>query len=171
MTSKHILVTGGAGYIGSHTVVQLLEKQYRVTVVDSLVNANPKSLERVREIVGEELGKNLSFVQVDLVDKPALEQALSANAPYDACIHFAGLKAVGESVKLPLLYYHNNLTGTFFLLETMKKYGCKKIVFSSSATVYGTASPPLTEVVKLESESPTLMEERSLCWKRYFVTW
>ena len=145
MTSKHILVTGGAGYIGSHTVVQLLEKQYRVTVVDSLVNANPKSLERVREIVGEELGKNLSFVQVDLVDKPALEQALSANAPYDACIHFAGLKAVGESVKLPLLYYHNNLTGTFFLLETMKKYGCKKIVFSSSATVYGTASPPLTE--------------------------
>ena len=128
MTSKHILVTGGAGYIGSHTVVQLLEKQYRVTVVDSLVNANPKSLERVREIVGEELGKNLSFVQVDLVDKPALEQALSANAPYDACIHFAGLKAVGESVKLPLLYYHNNLTGTFFLLETMKKYGCKKIV-------------------------------------------
>eukprot|EP00942_MAST-04A_sp_MAST-4A-sp1_P012819 g12819.t1 len=145
LASKHILVTGGAGYIGSHTVVQLLQNDYKVTVIDSLVNANPKSLDRVREIVGDDLGKNLSFVKVDLVNKDELDKALAANAPYDACIHFAGLKAVGESVKLPLLYYHNNLTGTFFLIETMKKYGCQKIVFSSSATVYGTAAPPLTE--------------------------
>jgi UDP-glucose 4-epimerase len=142
---KHVLVTGGAGYIGSHTTVQLLQNNYKVTIVDSLVNANPKSLDRVREIVGEELGKNLFFTKVDLVNRDELDKALAANAPYDACIHFAGLKAVGESVKIPLLYYHNNLTGTFFLIETMKKYGCQKIVFSSSATVYGTASPPLTE--------------------------
>ena len=88
LASKHILVTGGAGYIGSHTVVQLLQNDYKVTVIDSLVNANPKSLDRVREIVGDDLGKNLSFVKVDLVNKDELDKALAANAPYDACIHF-----------------------------------------------------------------------------------
>ena len=131
-SQQHVLVTGGSGYIGSHTTVQLLNAGYKVTVVDSLVNSSPKSLERVRELVGEEKAKNLTFVEADLVDKPALEAALSSVGKIDSCIHFAGLKAVGESVKLPLLYYHNNLTGTFFLLEVLKNQGCSKIVFSSS---------------------------------------
>jgi UDP-glucose 4-epimerase len=142
---QHVLVTGGSGYIGSHTTVQLLNAGYKVTVIDSLVNSSPKSLDRVRALVGEERAKNLTFIEADLVDKPALEAALSSAGKIDSCIHFAGLKAVGESVKLPLLYYHNNLTGTFFLLEALKKQGCTKVVFSSSATVYGTAAPPLTE--------------------------
>ena len=129
LASKHILVTGGAGYIGSHTVVQLLQNDYKVTVIDSLVNANPKSLDRVREIVGDDLGKNLSFVKVDLVNKDELDKALAANAPYDACIHFAGLKAVGESVKLPLLYYHNNLTGTFFFNRKYEEIWLSKNCF------------------------------------------
>lgn len=145
MSQQHILVTGGSGYIGSHTTIQLLDAGYKVTVIDSLVNSNVKSLERVREIVGDEKAGNLNFIKVDMVDKPALAMALSTCGNIDACIHFAGLKAVGESVQKPLLYFHNNLTSTFFLLELMKSNGCKKIVFSSSATVYGTSSPPLTE--------------------------
>ena len=145
MSQQHILVTGGSGYIGSHTTIQLLDAGYKVTVIDSLVNSNVKSLERVREIVGDEKAGNLNFIKVDMVDKPALAMALSTCGNIDACIHFAGLKAVGESVQKPLLYFHNNLTSTFFLLELMKSIGCKKIVFSSSATVYGTSSPPLTE--------------------------
>ena len=108
---QHVLVTGGSGYIGSHTTVQLLNAGYKVTVIDSLVNSSPKSLDRVRALVGEERAKNLTFIEADLVDKPALEAALSSAGKIDSCIHFAGLKAVGESVKLPLLYYHNNLTG------------------------------------------------------------
>ena len=142
-----MLVTGGAGYIGSHTVLQLLEAGYDVTVVDNLCNSSEQALERVRQLAHiEPDSPRLHFVNVDLCDKDGLENVFKANgAPFASCIHFAGLKAVGESVKLPLKYYHNNLTGTFYLIELMQQYGCKKIVFSSSATVYGTAPPPLTE--------------------------
>ena len=127
-----ILVTGGAGYIGSHTCIELLEAGYQVVVVDNLCNSSKKSLERVQEITGKEL----TFYQDDLLDSEALD-AIFQRESIDAVIHFAGLKAVGESVQKPLEYYHNNLTGTFLLLEKMKKYQVKNFVFSSSATVYG----------------------------------
>ena len=127
-----ILVTGGAGYIGSHTCIELLEAGYQVVVVDNLCNSSKKSLERVQEITGKEL----TFYQDDLLDSEALD-AIFQRESIDAVIHFAGLKAVGESVQKPLEYYHNNLTGTFILLEKMKKYQVKNFVFSSSATVYG----------------------------------
>ncbi len=145
--SGRVLVTGGAGYIGSHTVLQLLEAGHDVTVVDNLCNSSVASLDRVRALAGIAADSpRLAFVHVDLCDRDALERVFQQNeAPFQSCIHFAGLKAVGESVQLPLKYYHNNLTGTFYLIELMQQYGCKKIVFSSSATVYGTAPPPLTE--------------------------
>lgn len=142
---KHILVTGGSGYIGSHTSVLLLQKGYKVTIVDNLINSNQKSINRIREIVGNELSNNLSFYKIDLLDENKLYNTLSSLNQIDSCIHFAGLKAVGESVKLPLLYYHNNLTGTFNLLNVLQKINCNKIVFSSSATVYGSSKPPLYE--------------------------
>ncbi|MCP4396808.1 MAG: UDP-glucose 4-epimerase GalE [bacterium] len=127
-----ILVTGGAGYIGSHTCVELLNAGYDVTVVDNLSNSKEESLIRVQEITG----KRLDFHPVDLLDKEELE-AIFTTTEIDTVIHFAGLKAVGESVSLPLKYYHNNLTGTLYLCEVMQKYGVKNMVFSSSATVYG----------------------------------
>jgi len=136
-----ILVTGGAGYIGSHTCVELLERGYDVVVVDNLDNSSEKSLERVQQITG----KAAKFYKADLLDRPALENIFDENK-VDAVIHFAGLKAVGESVSLPLKYYHNNITGTLILCEVMKSHGVKNIVFSSSATVYGNpASVPITE--------------------------
>ena len=122
-----ILVTGGAGYIGSHTCIELLEAGYQVVVVDNLCNSSKKSLERVQEITGKEL----TFYQDDLLDSEALD-AIFQRESIDAVIHFAGLKAVGESVQKPLEYYHNNLTGTFILLEKMKKYQVKNFVFSLS---------------------------------------
>lgn len=122
-----ILVTGGAGYIGNHTCIELLEAGYQVVVVDNLCNSSKKSLERVQEITGKEL----TFYQDDLLDSEALD-AIFQRESIDAVIHFAGLKAVGESVQKPLEYYHNNLTGTFLLLEKMKKYQVKNFVFSSS---------------------------------------
>ena len=127
-----ILVTGGAGYIGSHTCIELLEAGYQVVVVDNLCNSSKKSLERVQEITGKEL----TFYQDDLLDSEALD-AIFQRESIDAVIHFAGLKAVGESVQKPLEYYHNNLTGTFILLEKMKKYQVKNFVFSSSGTDLG----------------------------------
>ena len=127
-----ILVTGGAGYIGSHTCIELLEAGYDVVVVDNLVNSSPESLKRVQEITG----KKLTFHQVDLRDKSALD-AIFQSASIQAVIHFAGLKAVGESVSIPLAYYHNNLTGTLVLCEVMKARNVRNFVFSSSATVYG----------------------------------
>ena len=119
-----ILVLGGAGYIGSHTCIELLEAGYQVVVVDNLCNSSKKSLERVQEITGKEL----TFYQDDLLDSEALD-AIFQRESIDAVIHFAGLKAVGESVQKPLEYYHNNLTGTFILLEKMKKYQVKNFVF------------------------------------------
>jgi UDP-glucose 4-epimerase len=136
-----ILVTGGAGYIGSHTCVELLNAGYEVVVVDNLVNSCEESLNRVRELTGKEL----TFYKVNLLDREALE-AVFEKEKIDAVIHFAGLKAVGESVVKPLEYYHNNITGTLILCDVMRSHGVKSIVFSSSATVYGDpAFIPITE--------------------------
>jgi UDP-glucose 4-epimerase len=143
--NQHILVTGGTGYIGSHTVIQLLLKGDKVTIIDNLSNSNHKVLERIKLIVGEKLFQNLNFKKLNLCDEQKLDKFLSNQPKFDSCIHFAGLKAVGESVKLPLLYYHNNITGTIFLLKLLIKYQCYNFIFSSSATVYGNSHPPLKE--------------------------
>ena len=137
-----VLVTGGAGYIGSHTCVELLERGYDVVVIDNLVNSNPKSLDRVAEITG----KKVTFYQKDVRDRAALDQILDTHKDIDCCIHFAGLKAVGESVSMPLEYYDNNLNSTVTLCEALRDHGVKNIVFSSSATVYsGDNEVPLRE--------------------------
>ena len=136
-----ILVTGGAGYIGSHTCVELLENGHEVVIVDNLYNSSPKAVERIGEITG----KTPIFYQADLVDRAALEKIFDAH-DFDAVIHFAGYKAVGESVEKPIEYYTNNLYGTLTLTDVMRKHGVKKIIFSSSATVYGDpAFVPITE--------------------------
>ena len=141
-----VLVTGGTGYIGSHTVVELLEEGYHVVVVDNLANSSAASLDRIAQIVGPEAAAKLEFHQVDIRDRAALDKVFSA-ANVDHVIHFAGLKAVGESIEKPLEYYENNLTGTLTLLEAMRDGGCTSIVFSSSATVYGDPDElPLTEM-------------------------
>ena len=127
-----ILVTGGAGYIGSHTSLELLKAGYEVVVVDNLSNSKEESLKRIREITG----RDLSFHRIDLLDRKALSKVFDG-AGIDAVIHFAGLKAVGESVQMPLKYYHNNVTGTLILCEVMGEHNVKNLVFSSSATVYG----------------------------------
>lgn len=137
----NILLTGGAGYIGSHTIIELDKKGHSVVVVDNLVNSNKEALCRVGEIIG----KNIPFVQADVRDRAAMEAVFADNA-IDAVIHFAGLKAVGESVAKPLEYYENNMNATFVLLDVMRSHGCKNIIFSSSATVYGNpAEIPITE--------------------------
>jgi len=146
----NILVTGGAGYIGSHTCLELLQAGYQVVVVDNLVNSKEESLRRVQKLAG----KALEFHRVDLLDQPALE-AVFARSPIDAVIHFAGLKAVGESVTIPLRYYHNNITGTVTLCEVMQEYNVKNLVFSSSATVYGVPrTVPITEDFPLSATNP-----------------
>ena len=139
--SMNILLTGGAGYIGSHTIIELDKAGHSVVVVDNLVNSNPESLRRVAKIIGKEI----PFYEVDVRDKEALSKVFDENK-FDAVIHFAGLKAVGESVSKPLEYYHNNMTGTFILLDVMRQHQCRNIIFSSSATVYGDpAIIPITE--------------------------
>ena len=136
-----VLVTGGAGYIGSHTCVELLENGYDVVVMDNLYNSNEKALERVEQITG----KKVTFYNVDMLDKEAMNEIFEKEE-IDSVIHFAGYKAVGESVRKPLEYYHNNITGTLNLCDVMRKHGVKKIIFSSSATVYGDpAFVPITE--------------------------
>lgn len=136
-----ILVTGGAGYIGSHTCVELLNAGYEVVVIDNLYNSSEEALKRVEKITG----KSLKFYEGDLLNKEDIEKVFE-NESIDSVIHFAGLKAVGESVAKPLEYYHNNITGTLLLCDVMRNHGCKKIVFSSSATVYGDpAFVPITE--------------------------
>ncbi len=145
-----ILVTGGAGYIGSHTVLELLSQGNEVVVVDNLSNSSQESLRRVEALTQ----KQVTFYKMDLVDKNALEQPF-LNHSIDAVIHFAGLKAVGESVEIPLSYYQNNLTGTLNLLEVMQSNNVKRIVFSSSATVYGDpASVPITEDFPTSATNP-----------------
>ncbi len=136
-----ILVTGGAGYIGSHTCVELLNEGHEVVVVDNLYNASEKALERVQEITG----RSLTFYKADIRDKQAMNDIFDREA-IDAVIHFAGLKAVGESVVKPIEYYENNITGTLNLCDAMRNHGVKNIIFSSSATVYGDpAEIPITE--------------------------
>ncbi|MBA2479566.1 MAG: UDP-glucose 4-epimerase GalE [Planctomycetes bacterium] len=148
--TQTILVTGGAGYIGSHTCVELLAAGHRVIVVDNLDNSCEESLRRVTRITG----KRPEFHRIDLLDRPALD-AVFARESIDAVIHFAGLKAVGESVAKPLRYYHNNVTGTLHLLEIMSARGVRKLVFSSSATVYGDPQRvPITEDLPLSATNP-----------------
>lgn len=145
-----ILVTGGAGYIGSHTCVELLNSGYDVVVFDNLYNASKESLRRVEKITG----KKVKFYEADMRNKAVMEKIFAENK-IDAVIHFAGLKAVGESVQKPLMYYDNNISGTLVLLEVMGKAGCKKIVFSSSATVYGAPERlPIDEECRLSVTNP-----------------
>ncbi len=145
-----ILVTGGAGYIGSHTCVELLESGYEIAVLDNLVNSSEKSLDRIKEITGKEF----NFYKCDLLDYEATDKVFSSEK-FDGVIHFAGLKAVGESVAKPLEYYHNNITGTLNLLKIMEQHEVYNIVFSSSATVYGSPkSLPIKEDFPLSTTNP-----------------
>ena len=145
-----ILVTGGAGYIGSHTCVELLNAGYEIAVLDNLYNASTKSLDAVKKITG----KDFPFYEVDLLDYDGTEKVFKENK-FDAVIHFAGLKAVGESTQIPIKYYHNNITGTLHLLEIMEKYDVNNIVFSSSATVYGMPKTvPITENFPRSTTNP-----------------
>ena len=137
MNNQTVLVTGGAGYIGSHACVELLQAGFKVVVVDNLSNSKPESLLRVQQITG----KTLTFYQADIRDKAALTEIFAKEAP-TTVIHFAGLKAVGESCQQPLLYYNNNVYGTLVLTEVMSEANVKQLVFSSSATVYGESSSP-----------------------------
>ena len=148
--AKTILVTGGAGYIGSHTCLELLEAGHQVVVVDNLDNSSEESLRRVKELTG----KDLEFHPVDICDRPALLKVF-AGRRFDAVVHFAGLKAVGESCAIPLRYYQNNIFGTIELLKAMQENDCFNIVFSSSATVYGDpATVPITEEFPLSATNP-----------------
>lgn len=145
-----ILVTGGAGYIGSHTTIELLANGYEVIIVDNFYNSHPEVLKRIKELSG----KDFKFYELDILDKEGLKKVFSENK-IDAVIHFAGYKAVGESVAKPLMYYHNNLTSTFVLCEVMGEFGVKNIVFSSSATVYGLNNEsPLVEDLPLSTTNP-----------------
>ena len=138
----NILVTGGAGYIGSHTLIELYKAGHTAVVVDNLSNSNPEALRRVAEIIGV---PEIPFYNVDIRDREGLERVFSVHK-FDACIHFAGLKAVGESVEKPWEYYENNIAGTLVLVDVMRRHGCKNIIFSSSATVYGDpVEIPITE--------------------------
>ncbi|SHF30296.1 UDP-glucose 4-epimerase [Marinitoga hydrogenitolerans DSM 16785] len=145
-----ILITGGAGYIGSHACVEFLNAGYEIVVLDNFSNSKPEVLNRIKEITG----KDFKFYEVDLLNKKGVEKIFDENK-IEAVIHFAGLKAVGESVAIPLKYYHNNITGTLNLLEIMKEKNVKKIVFSSSATVYGNPEKvPITEDAPLSATNP-----------------
>jgi UDP-glucose 4-epimerase len=145
-----ILVTGGAGYIGSHTCVELLNRGHQVVVVDNLSNSKETSLQRVEKITG----KSVRFHKTDLLNKDDLDGIFS-NDSFDSVIHFAGLKAVGESIAMPLAYYQNNLTGTLNLCAVMQSHGVKNLVFSSSATVYGDSDKvPLNETLPVSSSNP-----------------
>lgn len=155
-----ILVTGGAGYIGSHTCVELLNTGYDVVVVDNLNNASEKALDRVRKITG----KKLTFYKADVTDKEAMNEIFDKETDISCVIHFAGLKAVGESVQKPLLYYQNNITGTLTLCDAMKEHGVKNIIFSSSATVYGKP-----EFVPITEECPKGVCTNPYGWTKHMV--
>ena len=145
-----ILVTGGTGYIGSHTCVELLDKGYEVVIFDNLSNSKRNVVDKIKDITG----KDVKFYEADLLDKESMRVVFEENK-FDAVIHFAGLKAVGESVEKPLLYYENNISGTINLCQLMNEYGCKKIIFSSSATVYGSPKTvPITEEFPLSTTNP-----------------
>jgi len=168
---RHILVTGGAGYIGSHTCIELLCAGHAVTIVDNLCNSSHISVARIATLSEN---RAPAFYQVDIRDSGGLEkifqEAINAGRPFHACIHFAGLKAVGESVTKPLLYYENNLTGGLVLFRLLDKFNCRRVVFSSSATVYGAAPVPINESAPLSASNPygqtkLMLEEilRDLC--------
>lgn len=145
-----ILVTGGTGFIGSHTCVELLENGREVVIADNLSNSKAETVDKINRITG----KSVKFYRTDILDTDGMEKIFSENQ-IDAVIHFAGLKAVGESVEKPLLYYYNNVNGTINLLRVMNKFGCKTIVFSSSATVYGSNNiPPYTEDMPTSATNP-----------------
>jgi UDP-glucose 4-epimerase len=147
----HIIVTGGAGYIGSHTCLELLNAGYQITVIDNLVNSSALALERVQELTG----RTVALFETDLLDMDAVDRIFELCDDAAAVIHFAGLKAVGESVSRPLLYYQNNITGTLNLCRVMQKYRVRNIVFSSSATVYGNPETvPITEDFPLSCTNP-----------------
>ena len=158
----NILVSGGTGFIGSHTCVELLAKGHEVVVFDNLYNSKEYVVDRIEQLSG----KKIKFYKTDMLDKEGLRKIFRENT-FDAVIHFAGLKAVGESVQKPLLYYHNNLEGTINLCEVMEEFNCKRIIFSSSATVYGSPKTvPITEDFPLSTTNPygstKLMLERVL---------
>ena len=147
---KKILVTGGAGYIGSHTAVELLESDYEVVIIDNFYNSKPEAIENIKKITN----KNFAFYEGDVRDKDILRVIFNEHK-IEAVIHFAGYKAVGESVEKPLMYYRNNIDCTLSLLEVMQEYNCKKIVFSSSATVYGEPERlPIDELCRLAVTNP-----------------
>ena len=158
-----VLVTGGAGFIGSHTVVDLLQNGYRAIIVDDLSNASEKVIDRITTIVGPQAAANLSFYVADVNDRDALERIFTEN-DVDRVIHFAGFKAVGESVTKPIEYYSNNLGNTLTLVDVMREHGVKSIIFSSSATVYGDPdSLPLTE------ESPKKPATNPYGWTKWMI--
>lgn len=145
-----VLVTGGAGFIGSHTCVSLLEAGYELVIVDNFSNSKPEALNRIKKITG----KDFKFYEADILDREAMNKIFDENS-IDSVIHFAGLKAVGESVEKPIEYYHNNITGSLVLFDVMRKHNCKTIVFSSSATVYGMNNvPPFVETMPLSTTNP-----------------
>lgn len=159
----YVLVTGGAGFIGSHTVVELLQSGYHVVIVDDLSNSSERVINRIGQIVGEEAASRLAFRKLDVNDKVALEKVFE-EFPIDRVIHFAGYKAVGESVQKPIEYYSNNLGNTLTLVDVMRNHNCKSIVFSSSATVYGDPdSLPLTE------ESPKKPATNPYGWTKWMI--
>ncbi len=158
-----VLVTGGAGFIGSHTVVELLNSKYQVVIVDDLSNSSEVAINRIRQIVGEEAARNLTFYRANVLDREAMNKIFDTHK-IDRVIHFAGFKAVGESVTKPIEYYHNNIENTLVLVDVMRNHGCKSIVFSSSSTVYGDPdSLPLTE------ESPKKTATNPYGWTKWMI--
>ncbi len=155
----NILVTGGAGYIGSHTIVELVNAGHSVIVVDNLANSSEEALKRVEHITG----KPVPFFKTDIRDREGLSAVLAVH-PVDACIHFAGLKAVGESVRLPWEYYENNIGGTLVLTDVLRKHGCRNIVFSSSATVYGEP-----DTIQMTEKLPKGTCESPYAWSKWMV--
>ena len=158
-----VLVTGGAGFIGSHTVVQLLEGGYQVVIVDDLSNSSAVAVDRVKTIVGNEAAKNLTFYEANVLDRDAMNKIFDTHQ-IDRVIHFAGFKAVGESVSKPVEYYHNNIENTLVLIDVMRNHGCKSIIFSSSSTVYGDPdNPPVTE------EDPKKPATNPYGWTKWMI--
>lgn len=158
-----VLVTGGAGFIGSHTVVELLTQGYNVVVVDDLSNSSKVAIDRVKTIVGDEAAKNLTFYEANVLDREAMNQIFDAHR-IDRVIHFAGFKAVGESVTKPIEYYHNNIENTLVLVDVMRNHDCKSIIFSSSSTVYGDPDKlPLTE------EAPKKPATNPYGWTKWMI--
>jgi UDP-glucose 4-epimerase len=145
---KYILVSGGLGFIGSHTVIELLMNNYNVIIIDNLINSSIDIFHKIIKITNLDDKLRLKFYNIDIRNELQLEN-LFVNHKIDSVIHFASLKAVSESIKKPLLYYYNNISGTIILLQVMKKYNCKKIIFSSSATVYGNNNYPVNEESKI----------------------